>query len=106
MKVYKLCLFIVTVYPRDKDIYLLIYLFWGVRALLSIWHQPKPTTVQYLDELLCRVNILLVRKHNQSVRDHLKLLQGPPYSPFENLSDLCERTTCKYEHARYGSKVI
>jgi len=57
-----------------------------------------------LDELLCRVNILLVRKHNQSVRDHLKLLQGPPYSPFENLSDLCERTTCKYEHARYGSK--
>lgn len=59
-----------------------------------------------LDELLCRVNIVLVRKHHQSVREHLKMLQGPPYSPFEGLTELCEKATCKYEHARYGSKLF
>jgi len=57
-----------------------------------------------LDELLSRVNIGLARKPSQNVRDHLMLLQGPPYSPFEGHSDLCENVTHLYEHARYGAK--
>ena len=59
----------------------------------------------FSDELLCRVNISLARKPSQTVREHLIQLQGPPYSPFEGHSELCEKVTCLYEHARYGAKV-
>ncbi|XP_065667230.1 protein C1orf43 homolog isoform X2 [Hydra vulgaris] len=57
-----------------------------------------------LDELLSRVNISLARKPFQTVRQQLLLLQGPPYSPFDGYSELCELVTHLYEHARYGAK--
>ena len=59
-----------------------------------------------IDELLSRVNVSLSRKPHQSVREHLTSLQGPPYSPFEGNTDLCENVACLYEQARYGDKVI
>ena len=57
-----------------------------------------------LNDLLCRVDVCLAAKPGQSVGSHMADLQKPPYAPFADCKDLCERVVAFYEHARYGLK--
>eukprot|EP00794_Sanderia_malayensis_P000525 gene525-1176_t len=57
-----------------------------------------------LDDLLCRVDVCLACKPGKTKREHFEVLQNPPYAPFLDCKDLCERVAERYEHARYSSK--
>ncbi len=57
-----------------------------------------------LNDLLCRVDVCLAPKQGRSIRDHFQDLQKPPYAPFLDCKELCDRVVGRYEHARYGSK--
>lgn len=55
-----------------------------------------------LNDLLCSVDICLAAKPGQSISDHMKDLQNPPYAPFLECKDLCTSVATLYEHARYS----
>ena len=57
-----------------------------------------------LNDLLCRVDVCLATKHGQTVKEHFMDLQKPPYAPFLDCKELCERVVEKYEHARYSCR--
>eukprot|EP00112_Aurelia_sp_Birch-Aquarium-sp1_P021866 Seg599.9 transcript_id=Seg599.9/GoldUCD/mRNA.D3Y31 product="putative protein C1orf43-like" protein_id=Seg599.9/GoldUCD/D3Y31 len=57
-----------------------------------------------LDDLLCRVDVCLASKPEQTIREHMEELQRPPYAPFVDCKELCDRVIARYEHARYGTR--
>ncbi|PFX34890.1 Uncharacterized protein C1orf43-like [Stylophora pistillata] len=57
-----------------------------------------------LDDLLCTIDFKYSRKKKQSVRDHLKSLQGPPYNIIRGGDDTIREVADMYEHARFETK--
>ena len=57
------------------------------------------------DDLLCTIDFKYSRKNKQSVRDHLKSLQKPPYNVIRGGDDTIKEVADMYEHARFETKV-
>lgn len=57
------------------------------------------------DDLLCTIDFKYSRKKKQSVREHLKSLQKPPYNVIRGGGDTINEVADMYEHARFETKV-
>lgn len=57
-----------------------------------------------LDDLLCTIDFKYSRKKKQSVREHLKSLQGPPNNIIRGGDDTIREVADMYEHARFETK--
>lgn len=58
------------------------------------------------DDLLCTIDFKYSRKKKQSVREHLKSLQKPPYNVIRGGDDTITEVSDMYEHARFETKVL
>ena len=64
------------------------------------------TSFSTTDDLLCTIDFKYSRKKKQSVREHLKSLQGPPNNIIRGGDDTIREVADMYEHARFETKVL